>query len=201
MKTLKYNLIHKTILILIGLLLPLVSFTQIKHSNKAASTIKISGTSSLHDWQMVSSENKSNVDIELDKNNNIVQLQGILFSMEVKSLKSDNKRLDENAYKALKASEHHEIIFKSISTKISRNNSNHTILKINGQLTVAGVTKNKNIEAVCVKTENNKLICSGETKLKMTDFSVVPPSFMFGAMTTGDEITISFNTIYEPNKL
>jgi hypothetical protein len=30
-------------------------------------------------------------------------------------------------------------------------------------------------------------------RIKMSEYNVEPPSFMFGAMKTGDEITVKFN--------
>jgi len=35
----------------------------------------------------------------------------------------------------------------------------------------------------------------------MTDFKVEPPSFMFGTIKTGDEITVSFEAVLSTNKL
>jgi hypothetical protein len=37
------------------------------------------------------------------------------------------------------------------------------------------------------------MVCKGSKKIKMTDFNVEPPSFMFGSVKTGDEITVTFD--------
>ena len=41
----------------------------------------------------------------------------------------------------------------------------------------------------------NKVTLTGATKLKMTDYKIDPPKALMGTITTGDEITIKFNTV------
>ena len=41
-----------------------------------------------------------------------------------------------------------------------------------------------------------KVQFTGSYTLKMTDFSVKPPTAMFGTIKTGDEITVKFNVDY-----
>jgi len=35
----------------------------------------------------------------------------------------------------------------------------------------------------------------------MSDFSVKPPTAMFGALTTGDEVTLKYTVVVKPNML
>jgi len=35
-------------------------------------------------------------------------------------------------------------------------------------------------------------------KIKMSDYGIDPPSFMFGTVKTGDEMTVSFNVNLAP---
>ena len=41
---------------------------------------------------------------------------------------------------------------------------------------------------------------SGSQKIKMTDYGVTPPKALFGALVTGDDITISFSTTFSQSK-
>jgi hypothetical protein len=52
------------------------------------------------------------------------------------------------------------------------------------------------------KAEGDKLEVSGKTKLKMSQFGVVPPApkIALGLITTGDEVSVEFNWFVAPKK-
>ena len=45
--------------------------------------------------------------------------------------------------------------------------------------------------------EDSTITCTGTYNLTMTDYGVEPPSFMFGAMKTGDALTFEYNVVYK----
>lgn len=47
-----------------------------------------------------------------------------------------------------------------------------------------------------VVNKDGSITFKGTYKLKMADYGVEPPSFMFGAMSTGDAITLDFDVTY-----
>jgi len=53
------------------------------------------------------------------------------------------------------------------------------------------------MDVYCIVNKDATITCSGSEKLNMTDYNVKPPSFMFGAMTTGDAVTLDFNVVYK----
>jgi hypothetical protein len=60
---------------------------------------------------------------------------------------------------------------------------------------VAGTTRETDVSAdVKYNAAEKSYTVTGTKKLKMTDYDVKPPSFMMGAVKTGDEISISFKT-------
>jgi polyisoprenoid-binding protein YceI len=95
--------------------------------------------------------------------------------------------MDKNAYNALKTDKFKSIQFTVVSSTIQKN-----AVQATGNLSIAGITKPVQIEAIC-SNNNGTLICTGSKKIKMSDFQVEAPVFMFGTVKTGDEITISFN--------
>lgn len=183
--------------IIAACLLPGTLNSQTKYQVTKDSKISIAGTSTLHDWLMSSTLMKSAADFTIDENGHFEKLHSLNFSIKVNTLKSDNDRLDRNAYDALKVEEHPEIKFQSQSAEIRKIQGGKHHLKVKGKLTIAGITKERVIEAICEVDANKNFVCSGETKLKMTEFDVTPPSFMFGAMKTGDEITINYSINYK----
>ena len=62
-----------------------------------------------------------------------------------------------------------------------------------GKLTIAGVTRDAQVTAVCKPGPGNTLTVTGSQKISMKDFSIDPPTFMLGTIKTGNDITLSFN--------
>jgi polyisoprenoid-binding protein YceI len=155
--------------------------------------ISVAGTSTLHNWDMESE--KANCDISFNFDGaNITGVSSLLFTVQAESLKSDSKGLDKNAYKALKSSKYPDISFSSNFANIRSNGPNSYVISAKGKLTISGVSKEVWLAAVSTVNPSDMSIQTiGSAKFKMTEYSVEPPSFMFGAMKTGDEITVKFS--------
>lgn len=188
--------LNQALILFVLFIIPTIVFGQGQFSQSTGSSITISGTSTLHDWEMTSNQLSSRGNFEVNSQNQLINLSDFSFSLAVKTLKSDNQKLDNNAYKALKTDKHNEITFKARTAKVQPINSKGAV-KVIGELQIAGMTKSKTFEATCTVKDKNLIRCSGTTKLLMSDFDVTPPSFMLGAMKTGDEITISYDIIYK----
>jgi len=55
------------------------------------------------------------------------------------------------------------------------------------------------MDVYCVVNKDATINCSGTEALKMSDYKVEPPSFLFGAMKTDDAIKVDFNVVYVNN--
>jgi len=155
----------------------------------------IAGTSTMHDWTMVSSTATYNATLEVNADGTLTKLSGVTVTLPAESLKSKEKAMDKNAYKSLNTDKHKEIIFHLTASKITQNT-----ITCSGNLTISGTTKPVDVD-VTYEARNGSLYFKGSKKIKMTDFKVEPPSFMFGTIKTGDEINISFEVALAPNKL
>ncbi|WP_299671734.1 YceI family protein [uncultured Polaribacter sp.] len=160
---------------------------------KIPSTVLIKGTSTLHDWESVVQK----TDVAFTVNNlNDVHIETLIVEVDVLSIKSGKKVMDKLTYKALKADEYPIIKFLFKKGEIIKEDANFIDIKLVGDLSIAGVTKN-----VAVNTKINKLgesiMLKGAHKLKMTDFGITPPKALLGTIKTGDEITIEFNLTFE----
>jgi len=158
--------------------------------------MKLSGTSTLHKWTMDAKTFTGQGEFELGKNETLQGLHSMTFALNVKDLKSGDKGLDKNAYKALKATEFKDILYKLSSATVGQETNGKYLVKTKGDLTIAGVTHVVDMNVYFIINKDGTISCSGSEKLKMTDYQVKPPSFMLGAMKTGDDITLDFRIIY-----
>lgn len=98
--------------------------------------------------------------------------------------------MDRLMHKTLKVNEHPTIVFDM--KELSPANAENTALAA-GELTIAGVTHEVSVEVLRVTADDGTPRYSGSQTLKMTDFGMKPPSAMFGALHTGDEVTVRFD--------
>jgi len=64
-------------------------------------------------------------------------------------------------------------------------------------MTIAGVTKPVVLTAACEVKPDGSITCIGKEKLKMTDYNIKPPTYMLGALRTGNALTIEFTLVVE----
>ncbi len=158
-------------------------------------TLTITGTSTLHDWEMKSDKGRVEVILGVGTNARLTGLAGLKFTIPAESLKSDKTSMDKNAYKALKTGTEKSIVFVLTSATINQVNENSYTVKAIGNLTIAGTTKETNLTAdVKYNTGDKSYSITGAKKINMTEYNVKPPSFMLGSVKTGKDITISFKT-------
>jgi polyisoprenoid-binding protein YceI len=157
--------------------------------------MKISGTSTVHDWEMEAKKATGEAQFVF-KNGELQSVESLTFALAVKDLQSDSNGLDKNAYKALKSDKYKNIQYKLSSSTLSSENGGY-LLKAKGKLTIAGVTNDIVMDVHFVVKKNGAITSKGSYKMNMTDYKVDPPTFLFGAMKTGDAIALDFEVIYK----
>lgn len=160
------------------------------------SYIMVSGTSTIHDWEMISENISSEAKFSTNDEGQPEKLESVSFRLTKTTLKSDKSGLDRRAYEAMNAKRHPEIIFRTNGSGRLVKNDDKILIDSRGELTIAGNTRQVNVSATCINGDDKKLVCTGEQKLKMTDFNIDPPVMMLGALRTSDEITISYKIVY-----
>jgi polyisoprenoid-binding protein YceI len=161
------------------------------------SNMQLSGTSTLHDWDMNTQNFTGKAQFGFNPENELNTLHALTFSLAAQNLKSGHKGLDNNAYKALKTERYHNIVYTLLSARVSPKKESRFLIKTQGNLIIAGVTKEVSMDVYCVMNKDSTITCTGSDKLKMSDYQVKPPTFMMGAMRTGDAITLDFTMVYK----
>lgn len=186
--------ITKTLLSLLFMLViatPQV-FSQTYNLNNQASKLTVSGTSSLHDWDIDAEQQKGQLVLNSSDD---LKIEKLNFEVVAESLKSGKGGMDKNTYKALDTKKHKSITFQLLNVKEMKSSGNDNYkIEVIGNLTIAGVTKKTNINFDMGVT-STKVTLNGKKAFKMTDFGIDPPKALLGTITTGDEITITFNSV------
>jgi hypothetical protein len=189
----KYRMIGVLSLLLAGTTFN--SKSQSFELSKENASIVISGTSTLHDWKMYLKTFDCTANF-IQKGSELKVIDKVTFNCMATDLISDNSLMDKKAYSALKSKIFPEIKFNMISAMEISSDNNKFRDNLRGNLFIAGKSMPilipfngtlSNINGI------NIIEVNGETELKMSDFDISPPSFMMGALKTGDRITISFS--------
>lgn len=161
----------------------------------------IEGTSNIHDWTAEVEDVKGTFNLKLEKGK-LVDIEKLSVKVKANSLKgSKGSIMDSKINDALNTKKHPEILFSLSKVNSISEASGEFKISTLGQLNISGVTKSVNLSAVGKITSGGEIEFTGSTKLKMSDFKVDPPTAMFGALTTGDEITLTYRVVVKPSML
>jgi polyisoprenoid-binding protein YceI len=159
----------------------------------ADADVKVLGTSNLHDWSMEDKDVTCSARFTYAAGKMVpTSLAAFTFSFPVHDLKSGKSGMDSKAYSAMKAKDGGNITFTAAASTITPGKGTAFQVKSNGNLTIAGVTKAVVLTAACDVKTDGSVFCSGSNALLMSDYQIKPPTYMLGALKTGDKLTIDF---------
>ena len=170
-----------------------ISNAQVQYQQRNDFNLTVSGTSTLHDWEMKTSKIACNATFTFYDDGDLGGLTLLNFTMPAESLKSDHSGMDDNAYRALKTSKNPTITFNLTSATVA---SDKSLIKCTGKLSLAGVTKDIDLVASYVVNPDKSIHIKGTKSINMRDYSIDPPSFMMGAVKTGEKVTITFDLTF-----
>jgi polyisoprenoid-binding protein YceI len=172
---------------------------QVRYQATPGSTVKLDGTSTVHDWTVEGKiiggfvEFESEEALDPAKTASDVKAK-VEVNIPVSSLQSGKKLMNEIMHDALKIKDHKAIRYALKEIKPQARKAGEPLkFDTKGDLTVAGVTKPIDM-VVTLVPEGNKLKATGSKQLKMTDFGIKPPSpaVGLGLIKTADEVTVTF---------
>lgn len=163
-------------------------------------SVTINGTSNLHNWNEKVGTVTGNSVVGWNSDGSF-NLDALTIKMDVRSIKStEGGIMDRNTYKALKADDYPEITFiLSSPIKSLKTDGAAATISAQGNLTIAGVTKPVTMQVKAYMPTKETMQFEGSQTIKMTDYNIVPPTALFGALKTGDIITINFKTDFSQN--
>jgi polyisoprenoid-binding protein YceI len=182
------NLKIKTIITSMVLFTMTLSVNAQKTYNLDVKTnFSVFGTSTMHDWEMKSASRTGTANLTVT-DSKLTDINSIDITLPSESIKSEKKSMDKVAYETLKTDK-----FKNIKYVLkSADKVNETTWNLTGTYTIAGVSK---VLKTQVKTSvvNGVVTLQGSNKITFTEFGMKSPTAMFGAIKTGEDLTIKFN--------
>jgi polyisoprenoid-binding protein YceI len=172
-----------------------------------ASEVIVEGTSSMHAWHCKTNKLNAYVDVDPGYTKDLTKvtrpIAAVQVNIVVKTLSCGNGQMDKNMYSTLKADENQVIRYTLSGYDLLNGTVAPTSFaaKTNGTLTIAGQTKPIEMKISAERTSDGKAVAQGVQTLLLTDFGITPPSFMFGALKVGNEVTVKFTLKAGPELL
>jgi polyisoprenoid-binding protein YceI len=179
----------------------------IRFEGKPGSKVRISGTSTIHDWVMdgkiIIGYFEVPVGVSFDQSQaTLPGTTGGKFnahaevSIPVRSMKSEHQGMDEAMQDAMNEKEHPRIRYQLTEITLKQPHAPGAPFQFDtrGDLSLNGVTNKITMPVTIESTDKSHLKISGEVPLKMTDFKIKPP-VKAGIFRTADDVKISFEWI------
>lgn len=158
--------------------------------------MNLSGTTPVKDWSMTANGLSGEAKLDIASNGLLAAVEDLIFVLPVHNLKGEVKAMDEDAYEALKADRHKEIVFKLKNAAIAPHQNNVSLVEAEGTLSVAGVTRQVTLKMYAFVNRDGSVTFTGSKKLKMSDYDVERPSLLFGAIKASNDMTLTYKLIF-----
>lgn len=155
------------------------------------------GTSTLHDWESEITKMECTAHFKVE-NNSLKSIQNIHAKVLVKGIKSkEGKIMDNKTFDAFKYESNPYILFDAENAQVNITSGQATVKAI-GNLTMAGETKTITLEANSKLLQNGDIQIEVSKTLNMTEYKMVPPTAMLGAIKVGEVVTVKLNIVLTP---
>ena len=174
---------------------------EVKYNISPQSKLYLEGTSTLHNFTINAKEIEGYLIVNKEgstTNNGQEKIWEMKVIVPVKKLDTDKSSMNDNMDEALKADKAPDITYELKSTgggNLFESAGDSTKLETTGILTIAGVSKQIKMTVNGFRSKDGLLHFNGAKTVKMTDFGVTPPTMFFGAIRTGNNITVNFNIV------
>lgn len=172
-----------------------VSWMGVVHFTNRAHQMTISGTSNIHDWS--TNVESMKIEAEMELVNGFVSAVGtVAMSARVSSIKSDKGTIMDNKTKeALKGDKHPVIRYDLKQVEIQERKDKVSLLKTEGTLHIAGVTRPIKMNVYARQLPNNEVEVWGSHKINLAHYGMKAPTALMGSIKTGDEVTVTYSVI------
>ena len=160
------------------------------------STVKILGTSSVHDWESTTDQITGDMVLASDAKSG-KQIQSLTVKVPVKSIKSGKGLMDSKTYEAFESDKNPLITFQMTDVTSVKLTGKDVETTVTGNLNMAGNTKKLTIKSTGKILADGSFQFKGSVPLKLSEFKMKSPTAMMGMLKTGDAVTINFDVTFK----
>lgn len=159
------------------------------------SRLWIEGSSNVNTFDCVANEYSGEAVVgqngteESDQEDQEVTLEVVI---NVNGFDCGKRKMNSDMKKALKADSYPNITFSYSRAELLNSNDVNQFI-VEGDLTVAGVTREISFIAEGDVSENGEMRARGSKKIFMTDYGIEPPTGLLGLIKADDELTVHFD--------
>lgn len=154
-------------------------------------TLKIEGTSNIHDWEMEAEEVSGTAVVRFG-DNSLEGFEKATVSVLAKKIESGKRIMNNKTYDALEADDHPKIRYELISVSNLKTSGDQFSGKATGKLQIAGESSIMTIPFEGKIVDGNTFKINGAFSLKMTEFEIDPPKAMLGTLKTGNQVKLTY---------
>ncbi len=160
-----------------------------------ASEIWIDGSSNNGEWNEYAEEFSVEMTMAEEPTAEEPGLESVVTTIPAKQVVSRKSVImDKLTHNAFKASDHPEITFELSSAEVIEPGK----LKTTGNLTLAGVTNEIEMEVTFNELEDGRMHVVGSYGFNMTEFEIDPPTALFGRFRVADPVVVHFDLTMAP---
>jgi len=126
-------------------------------------------------------------------------VESAMLKVTSKMIKSKKSSImDRLMYDALKVKQHEHVVFDLTSVEsVTANGADGFTMETRGNLTLAGQTKQIAMTVMGTMQADGTVVFTGSHTMLMSDYKIKPPTAMFGALHTGDEVVVHAELVTE----
>ncbi|KAA3435935.1 YceI family protein [Rufibacter hautae] len=165
---------------------------------KGGGTVKVTGTSDLQEWSLTSAAPESQGLFGFNGENQLLSVSSFRFSLKAESLKSGLRAMDRKAYQTLRSEKFPDILFVLDSVVVVPQQTDQYLIHATGGLTIKGVTQTISLDLVAKVLSDGSIAVRGTKELRFSDFYMLLPSFIGGAIQAGNDLKVAIALTYNP---
>ena len=166
-----------------------------RYAPASGSFVRIEGASTLHDWTMEGSTINGTITAPpIEQWTNGTAHSEVSVSIPVTSIKSEHTKMDKLMAEALKAGANPTIRYELTSAALVNRDAN-PLLNTRGKLTIAGVTREVEMQITATRQTGNTYVLTGQVPIRMSDYGIKPPTAMLGTINTRNDVKVSFRWV------
>ena len=159
-----------------------------KLSNATENSVKVLGSSNVHDWTMAAQNPVCEAEFSVVAGD-VKTIKSLNFSVDAKALKSEHSSMDDRTYKTIKADEFPKIVFKLTSATVTQGAKDKFTISATGNLTIAGNVAVAVNETNNLSTATNDLVVVGGSLTK-TGTGTLKVTNLGPTLNIGDSFTL-----------